>query len=1100
PAYGDDLDMDGDDDFLSDPEGSISIVEITPGDPPSFEVTTLGFTDFNAGGPRAAELPDGVRIFGDYDGDGIPSTVAQDLEPEYVTVTANGQAAYVTLQENNAIAVVDLINKRIDSILALGTKDHSLAGNGLDASNRDDAINIQTWPVLGFYQPDAVETFRAGGQTYLITANEGDARDYDTYSEEERIGDFVLDPTAFPDAATLQLDENLGRLRTTSANGDIDGDGDYDVLYSYGARSFTIWTTDGTLVFDSGDALEQITAAEIPAYFNSNNGLAEDFDERSDDKGPEPEGVVVGQINGRLYAFVGLERTSAIAVYDITDPTAPEYVSLLQNESDTPGELADVAPEGLAFISRLASPTGNPLLVVTNEVSGTVTTWEIDAPFALTVLHNNDGESQLLGVNTDDDADLEYGGIAHFATVVDQARLEARQTTSGSVLLTSGDNFLPGPEFNASLDDGVYYDALALDRIGYDAFDLGNHDFDFGPDVLAEFISAFPRSNAPFLSANLDFSGEANLQALVDAGRIAPSTVLRVDGERIGVIGLSPPNLRSISSPGGVVIDPNTVAVTQAQIDALEAQGINKIILISHLQSIEEELALIPQLSGIDIVIAGGGDELLVNEDDLLVPGDDFDDRFGAYPLLAQNSDGADVPVVTTTGNYRYLGRLVVEFDADGTLTEVSDASGPIRVAQPASGEMDAVAANPAIQAEVVDPVAASVASLQANVIATTDVPLNGVRGDIRTRETNLGNLIADAFLWQANLLNGEFGVPAADVAFANGGGIRNDGVILPGNITEFDTFDILPFSNFITIVEDIEPAQLKEILENAVSRVEFVSGRFAQVAGLTFAYDPNGTARETDDDGNVTTPGTRVQSVTLADGTAIVRNGMVVDGAPTINVATVDFLARGGDDYPYGDDTFTLLGVSYQQALANYLETELGGTVSEADYPEIGEGRVVDLSAPFTLTILHNNDGESQLLGIDTDDDPDFEFGGIAHFATKVDELRAEAATMTNGSVLLTSGDNFLPGPEFNASLDDEVYYDAIGLDLIGYDGFAIGNHDFDFGPDVLAEFIGAFTETQPPFVSANLDFTAEELAEIDTYADEEAINLWAQSAELDG
>ncbi|MEL6613947.1 MAG: bifunctional metallophosphatase/5'-nucleotidase, partial [Bacteroidota bacterium] len=478
---------------------------------------------------------------------------------------------------------------------------------------------------------------------------------------------------------------------------------------------------------------------------------------------------------------------------------------------------------------------------------------DLSAPFTLTILHNNDGESQLLGIDTDDDPDFEFGGIAHFATKVDELRAEAATMTNGSVLLTSGDNFLPGPEFNASLDDEVYYDAIGLDLIGYDGFAIGNHDFDFGPDVLAEFIGAFTETQPPFVSANLDFSGEANLQTLVDAGRIVPSTILNVGGQQVGVLGLTTPNLPFIATPGDVVVSSDLATIAQAQIDALEAAGVNKIILIAHLQGIEEDIDLIDELRGVDVVIAGGGDELLANDGDLLIPGDE-DEIFDTYPITAQDADGNDVPVVTTRGNYSYVGRLVVEFDGMGNLLSVGDESGPVRIAQPASGEADAVAADAAIQEQVVDPVAASVAALQANVIANSEVVLNGVRGDIRSVETNLGNLIADAFLWQANELNDQFGAPAADVALANGGGIRNDSEIPAGELTEFDTFDILPFSNFITIVEELTPAQFENLLENAISRVEGGSGtgRFAQIAGFTYTYDADRQARTFDDDGNV--------------------------------------------------------------------------------------------------------------------------------------------------------------------------------------------------------------------------------------------------------
>jgi 5'-nucleotidase len=304
--------------------------------------------------------------------------------------------------------------------------------------------------------------------------------------------------------------------------------------------------------------------------------------------------------------------------------------------------------------------------------------------------------------------------------------------------------------------------------------------------------------------------------------------------------------------------------------------------------------------------------------------------------------DGTQVPVVTTAGNYGYVGRLAVGFDKSGNVLMVDDSvSGPVRVAGGANP--DAVPPDPVVQAEVVDPVVAAIADLAANIIGTSEVDLDGIRNNIRTIETNEGNLVADSLLWQATELAASFGVPAPDVALQNGGGIRNDSIIPAGNISELDTFSIVPFPNFVSVVENISRAQFKEILENAVSRVEFVDGRFAQIAGFSFVWDPAGTPQLIDLDGNITQAGTRVREVSLNDGTVIVSNGAVVAG-PAINVATIDFLARGGDQYPFMGAPFTTLGVTYQQALRSYIETGLNGLITAADYPFGGEGRITRL------------------------------------------------------------------------------------------------------------------------------------------------------------
>ncbi len=376
------------DDYTIDPEGSVSIIDLSGGIAAA-SVTTVSFADFNAGGPRSAELPAGVRIFGPN------ASVAQDLEPEYVAISDDGTTAYVTLQENNAIAVVDLDAGAVTSIWALGVKDHRLPGHGLDASNRDEGIRIENGPVYGLYQPDAIAYVEIDGQGYLVTANEGDARDYDGFAEEERVADLSLDPTAFPEAASLQAADRLGRLTVTTATGDTDGDGDFDALYAFGARSFSIWNAStGALVFDSGDDLEQRLAGLLPEQFNSTNDENQSFDSRSDDKGPEPEAVTVGSFNGRVYAFLGLERIGGVMVYDITEPTAPAFVTYANHRdfsvrfatdedgdpAPTPTQLqavGDLGPEQVLFVPAAQSPSGRPLLVVPNEVSGSISLFDL---------------------------------------------------------------------------------------------------------------------------------------------------------------------------------------------------------------------------------------------------------------------------------------------------------------------------------------------------------------------------------------------------------------------------------------------------------------------------------------------------------------------------------------------------------------------------------------------------------------------------------------------------------------------------------------------------------------------------------------------------
>jgi 2',3'-cyclic-nucleotide 2'-phosphodiesterase/3'-nucleotidase/5'-nucleotidase len=356
-----------------DPEGSISIIDMTAGAAhlTNANVTTAGFAAFND-----ATLDSSIRVIGP--GPGYPpgTTVAQDLEPEYIAVSHDSRTAWVTLQENNALAIVDIEGGTVTKLVGLGFKDHSVSGNGLDVSDADATNNIANWPVFGMYQPDGVAAYHDGPNTFLVMANEGDARDY----EVARVNSLTLDPTAFPNAASLKLNANLGRLNVTTQNGDIDGDGDFDRLFAFGARSFSIRTSEGALVFDSGDQFEQITRSTFPGNFNATH-TSNARDNRSDDKGPEPEGVTIGKAFGRTYAFITLERIGGVMVYDISNPFAPVFVQYLNNRnfSQAPGVNAggDLGPEGLVFVRADDSPDGTPLLIVSNEVSGTTTIYQI---------------------------------------------------------------------------------------------------------------------------------------------------------------------------------------------------------------------------------------------------------------------------------------------------------------------------------------------------------------------------------------------------------------------------------------------------------------------------------------------------------------------------------------------------------------------------------------------------------------------------------------------------------------------------------------------------------------------------------------------------
>jgi len=357
-------------DYSLDPLGSVSVIDISAGIPGLTQnnVTTITFESFDSqmDDLRAA----GVRIFGPN------ATVGSDLEPEYICVSADDKTVLVTLQENNAVAIINLENLTVAEIRPLGYKDHASVNNLLDASDRGGKLFFAPWNIKGTYMPDAIECFEVGGVPYAITANEGDAREYAPLLESVRLNSLTLDSAAFPDARFLQKDEMLGRLNVTIASGDTDGDGDYDEIHAFGGRSVTIWNlATGLPVWDSGSDFEVITAQDPTwgSVFNASNGASAQFKNRSDDKGPEPEAVIVADIEGRKFAFVGLERIGGIMAYEVTDPENPQFIQYINTRN-----LGDLGPEGLVFIPKNESPNGRNLLVLSNEISGTVAVFQID--------------------------------------------------------------------------------------------------------------------------------------------------------------------------------------------------------------------------------------------------------------------------------------------------------------------------------------------------------------------------------------------------------------------------------------------------------------------------------------------------------------------------------------------------------------------------------------------------------------------------------------------------------------------------------------------------------------------------------------------------
>ena len=630
---------------------------------------------------------------------------------------------------------------------------------------------------------------------------------------------------------------------------------------------------------------------------------------------------------------------------------------------------------------------------------------EPKTPVTLTLMHNNDGESSLGAdaIYKTKSGDLKVGSTSAFATVFDREIADARQMGNAVLSVYAGDSFLPSKNMICSepgdpKSQKPVLDAAAQAQMPYDVHILGNHEFDYGTGFLSRYIKAFGANGKPkhpFISGNLDFSKNSDLKSMVGKntisnGAIANGKVLGrsyvhtdpVTKHRFGVVSAVTWGLRTISSPGSVKLTTNdlqsTAKAVQAQIDTLQRMGINKIILVSHLQAASNDKELVALLKGVDIAVAGGGDELLQNsaiEDAVeLIPGEST--PVGEYPTMLADKAGNEVPLVTTSGNYKYLGRADLFFDEKGNLDAVNPLTSyprrvvPVSTVSTAAGITDAVTPKESIVKSVDTPLTACLAGFTAPIAASNTV-FNTDRGSatvlgVRTAETNGGNLVADAFVYSYNQRYEKAGLPKPStttplVGVQNGGGIRqNPAIVLPvtgkvGEITRGNTFDLLPFGNTLVAVTNVSPKELKEIFERSCSISTSGGGQFLQISGMKVVCLRNGTAQVVSTPasgatvGSITTEGTRVKSITLTDGRAIVSNGALVAGAPSVTMVTNNFTADGGDNYPaLAALKKSAFGIDYEVSLYEYLRTFPAGAAGLATIPDTdarykaltGEGR----------------------------------------------------------------------------------------------------------------------------------------------------------------
>lgn len=709
------------------------------------------------------------------------------------------------------------------------------------------------------------------------------------------------------------------------------------------------------------------------------------------------------------------------------------------------------------------------------------------ADFTLELLHFADQEA---GVPALQDA-------PNFSAVLEALKLQDLGNdgiADDTLILSSGDAIIPGLFFSASED--VYggagrADILIQNELGVQAIAFGNHEFDLGTGLLADLIGGdaadgFAGTAFPYLSGNLDFSTDANLSGFVvpdgqapQSNSIAASTVLTTaSGEKVGVVGATTPTLATISSPGGVGIAPIIFDgnPTPAQLDALAAEiqadvdallaanpGLNKVVLLAHMQQISIEKALATRLSNVDIIVAGGSNTRQVDSNDRLRDGDTAQDT---YPFFTTDADGNPIAVVNTDGNYKYVGRLVIDFDANGNIIPNSyDAAVSGAYATDDQGVADLGATgliDPEIQA-IVDALEAVIVAKESNVFGASDVFLEGRRSEVRTQETNLGNLTADANLAIAK----EFD-PSVVISIKNGGGIRDDigrilvpaggtgeaellpneeipGVKPEGGISETDIVNTLRFNNDLSLLT-VTAAELLALIEHGVADAGpgTTSGRFPQVAGLTFSFD-------------TTLPGgDRVQSLAIvnADGStqALVQNSELVVPADTpFRIVTLGFLAGGGDGYPFpqGDsanrvnliDELTAAGTAgfaapgtEQDALAEYLAANFsnGNAYDEADTAAAEDLRIQNLTfrSDNVLDITRLGNSTANTLVGDADvDDLIYAMGGDD---TAAGELGNDAIYGGDGDDVLR-GDRNSRSEQAGEAGGDDIIFGGAGNDRIG-------------------------------------------------------------------
>ncbi|ERN42464.1 putative extracellular nuclease [Rubidibacter lacunae KORDI 51-2] len=1010
--------------------------------------------------------------------------------------------------------------------------------NKLDASD-EDGINLQNFPLLTAYQPDAIATFEGlDGRTYIVTANEGDARDYDTFSEEAKLADLQaaglldLNDDGVPDSVTdspfaeLNADDQLGEKNLTNVNGDLDGDGLIEQLVAFGGRSFSVFDPFGNLVFDSGDDFELITAEVLPEDFNSNNDENDSFDNRSDNKGPEPEAVDVGFINGIPYAFIGFERVGGIAVYDLTDPSAPEFVQYLNNRTFRDGDgnpidavfeiendpateddnvlitnpaVGDLGPESITFIPAEDSPTGAPLIAVGNEVSGTTTLFSIDAP----VPQRTTFEIQGSG----DSSPLE-GTVAVVEGVVTGSfegldGFFIQDPTGDGDPATSDGLFVDAPGVTVSPGDIVRVTGTVVEFFGQTQL---------GENVVVETLGT--NGGVTPIVIDLPVASVGDLEALEGMLVTFPEALFVTDVFNLGRFGEV-----LLSSDGTLPIPTEVAQPGAAANDVAAANALQQILLDDGSNESDPETTPFVDRTGDNPVTLRRGSTV-----EGLTGNLGF--GFGNYrvqPTEEPTFDFAERPAVPDVGDAEVT---IAAFNVLNYFTTIDDGNtltGP-------NGDQSPRGADSQNEFERQEAkIVAALLELNADIVGLVEIENNGDTA-VSTLVDALNSAIGATTYSFISDPAGFTTVPGGDDAIKTAF-IYKPAVVTPvgdaqtindesfaiGRAPVAQTFETVADGEvFTAIVNHFKSKGSSgaegDDLDQGDGQGAFNATRVRQAEALAgFVTDLQASTGDSDVIviGDINAYPTEDPIATLEDAglTRLETDPTFVffgqEGALDHALVTSSLNGQVTGAAAWAIDADEPRSLDYEDNIEDNTDDNFERTNADpslfqpdpfrsSDHDPVLVGLNLDSSA-FTLELLHGSDQEAGSAAV----------RDAPGFSAVLNALRAQDVGddgLEDNTITLSSGDAFIPGVFFDAS---EAVFGAPGIadiliqNELGFQAIALGNHEFDFGSEVLADLISGaagsefegidglddFTGTNFPYLSANLDFSTDvNLAPLET------------------